>query len=42
MGKGMQPGGDPMTCNEFKLWFQDHELDEMTGAIRSHLAVCDR
>ncbi len=31
-----------MTCNEFKLWFQDHELDEMTGAIRSHLAVCDR
>ncbi len=31
-----------MTCNEFKLWFQDHELDEMTDAIRSHLAVCDR
>jgi hypothetical protein len=42
MGKGLQTGGDSMTCNEFKQWFQDHELGEMTDAVRSHLAVCDR
>lgn len=30
-----------MTCNDFKQWFQDHESEEMTDAIRKHLATCD-
>jgi hypothetical protein len=31
-----------MTCDTFRQWFLDHESDEMTDAIRSHLAVCDK
>lgn len=31
-----------MTCNEFRQWFQDHESEEMTDTIRTHLADCDK
>ncbi len=31
-----------MTCKEFKQWFNDHESDEMTDEVRSHLTICDK
>ncbi len=31
-----------MTCETFRQWFLDHESDEMTDAIRAHLAECDK
>ena len=31
-----------MTCSEFRQWFQDHESDEMTEAVRKHLAQCSK
>lgn len=31
-----------MTCSEFRQWFQDHESDEITEAVRKHLAQCSK
>ncbi len=31
-----------MTCETFRQWFLDHESDEMTDAIRAHLADCEK
>ena len=30
-----------MTCSDFRQWFQDHELEEMSDVVRTHLAQCD-
>lgn len=31
-----------MTCDTFRRWFLDHESEEMTDAIRSHLSECEK
>ncbi len=31
-----------MTCKKFRQWFQDHESDEMTDTVRTHLVDCEQ
>jgi len=31
-----------MTCSDFRQWFQDHELEEMSEVVRKHLLQCDK